>query len=399
MLSQIFNSSVLIGLDRGLRSFDECAQQNRAQLRWLFHCLFFNVVATGIDKLALIDGFVIALAIRMLVLDPLILVAIFILRRSSSARFQSFMTSLATVIVFAVIAAIGQYAIEPFATRYMMVAIFMLFSATLFSGVPLTNSRAVYFIASGLFACIALTSLRMSIVYDNIDLIILCFVTCGLALRLRIRQDEQKLRILTMSRVDADRSELLNSANRELERLANTDPLTELFNRRFLDNYNEPLSSALVPSFGYCVLMIDVDHFKLLNDYNGHQEGDRCLRRIANAIRNSRRSDQDIAIRYGGEEFAVILPDTDGDAGAAVAERIRVSVVNLGIPHPAFGQAAVVSVSIGLHSAKPAEPVSHSLRQADAALYVAKQSGRNRVATLLFASLHPAENCEGERFS
>ena len=244
-----------------------------------------------------------------------------------------------------------------------------------------------FLISSALFAAIVVSSLKLTIVYNNIDLIFLCFATSGLALVLRTMQDSQKSRILGLRRIDAEQSVLLNNANRELERLANIDPLTELFNRRYLDDYNKRFSSALVPSSGYCVLMIDVDHFKRLNDYSGHSEGDRCLRLIAKALRNGQRSDQDIVVRYGGEEFAVILPDAEVDAGIAVAERLRAAVADLRIPHPALGPDACISVSIGAHGALPTEPVTEALRQADAALYLAKQSGRNRVSVLPPASI------------
>ncbi|MGY2905945.1 hypothetical protein ACVWVY_004966 [Bradyrhizobium sp. URHC0002] len=86
--------------------------------------------------------------------------------------------------------------------------------------------------------------------------------------------------------------------------------------------------------------MIDVDHFKLFNDFGGHAEGDHCLKQIAEALRHAMRSEDDLVIRYGGEEFAVILQDADLTEARQAAERLREAVRDLKIPHPGLGQAA-----------------------------------------------------------
>ncbi len=126
--------------------------------------------------------------------------------------------------------------------------------------------------------------------------------------------------------------------------------------------------------------MIDVDHFKLFNDYSGHAEGDRCLKQIAEALRYAMRSEDDLVIRYGGEEFAVILQDADLTEARQAAERLRKAVHDLKIPHPGLGPGRTLSISIGACAVAPEESISDALTRADKRLYEAKQAGRDRVA-------------------
>jgi diguanylate cyclase (GGDEF)-like protein len=135
--------------------------------------------------------------------------------------------------------------------------------------------------------------------------------------------------------------------------------------------------------------MIDVDFFKPFNDRYGHPAGDDCLRRISAAIRNTIRRPGDRAARYGGEEFAVLLANADEAGAAVVAERIRHAVLRLEIPHEASPNRNV-TVSLGLASVEAqaaGEGPERLLREADAALYRAKRSGRNAIAR---ASQNPA---------
>jgi diguanylate cyclase (GGDEF)-like protein len=126
---------------------------------------------------------------------------------------------------------------------------------------------------------------------------------------------------------------------------------------------------------------MDIDQFKRLNDRLGHLQGDRCLRVVAQAIRNQLRGASDILARYGGEEFVLLLPGTDRAAAVAIAERIRTAVLELNHPHPAV-DCGVVTISIGVSSAAERPVlVEDLLNQADEALYLAKRGGRNKVCT------------------
>ena len=173
----------------------------------------------------------------------------------------------------------------------------------------------------------------------------------------------------------------LQDANEELERLASTDALTGLFNRRAFDEtLGREWRRAIREGSSVALLMIDADHFKAYNDHYGHQGGDAVLAAIGATIAQGVRRPGDTAARYGGEEFTVILSNTDIAGAQDVAERMRQAVVDLALPH-VMHPARVVTVSIGLSSARPErgqEPAA-LLAAADAALYDAKAAGRGTV--------------------
>jgi two-component system, cell cycle response regulator len=167
--------------------------------------------------------------------------------------------------------------------------------------------------------------------------------------------------------------------HQELYRLAIVDALTGLYNRRYLIDY---LERELARSARYhrplALLMLDIDHFKTINDQLGHLAGDLTLRSLADCMRSEVRSDELLA-RYGGEEFAAVLAETDQAEAAEVAERIRLAVQNR--PFDFEDQRYSVTVSLGVASVRADEvlPAHELIRQADERLYLAKRQGRNRV--------------------
>jgi diguanylate cyclase (GGDEF)-like protein len=165
----------------------------------------------------------------------------------------------------------------------------------------------------------------------------------------------------------------------ELRRLAATDVLTGLANRReFMSRGAEEILRARRYNFHVCVLMLDIDHFKKVNDTWGHAVGDKVIRQVASIIREICRVVDNVG-RIGGEEFAVLLSQTDIEGALIVAERLRETVAGCAIPL-ADGQTMGVSISIGLAAMTQADgDLSHLLGRADAALYEAKKLGRNRV--------------------
>jgi diguanylate cyclase (GGDEF)-like protein len=179
------------------------------------------------------------------------------------------------------------------------------------------------------------------------------------------------------------RAEELERANAQLEIRSNTDALTGLRNRRFFEERLPALweQSALTAA-PLAALMIDIDHFKQVNDTLGHQEGDRCLAAVAREIERSTRHEQDFVARYGGEEFIVLMAAANEAEARASAERIRSRVSEL--PILGFGPARKqsVTVSIGVAVMRPAlsdATASALIAAADAALLSAKRTGRNRV--------------------
>ncbi|SDR51719.1 diguanylate cyclase [Rhizobiales bacterium GAS191] len=166
-----------------------------------------------------------------------------------------------------------------------------------------------------------------------------------------------------------------------LTRLAERDPLTSLFNRRRFDEMMEvEWLRALRGRSCLSVLMLDVDCFKLYNDRYGHPVGDTALRAVASCIQASVQRGTDVVGRYGGEEFAILLPASSAEGAAGIAERIRLEIVRLAIAH-AGSPHGVITASIGVTSIYPVfgDQPTALIRQADAALYKAKGGGRNRV--------------------
>lgn len=176
-------------------------------------------------------------------------------------------------------------------------------------------------------------------------------------------------------------AEELHKTNSQLLLLASVDGLTGIPNRRSLDErFGEEWNRARRTANPLAFLMIDIDHFKQFNDLYGHDAGDRCLQAVASTLSKELRRTQDHLARFGGEEFAMLLPSTDLAGALHLGEQIRCAVIAQSIDHRGspFGQ---VTVSIGCASLVPVPNQSpvELLKMADGALYQAKRSGRNRV--------------------
>lgn len=178
----------------------------------------------------------------------------------------------------------------------------------------------------------------------------------------------------------ADRTQQLAAANQRLEQLSVTDPLTGLANRRRLEEVlGSEWTRCAQQHTPLALAMIDIDHFKDYNDHFGHVAGDRCLQRVAACLAGTI-GDTQLASRYGGEEFAIVLPDADRENAAGLAQRLCDAVVELAEPHPLARQ-RIVTVSVGVASVVPPAggTVAALVDLADLALYQAKRDGRARV--------------------
>ncbi len=178
--------------------------------------------------------------------------------------------------------------------------------------------------------------------------------------------------------------QVLARANDGLQLQATRDGLTGLYNRRYFDEVIAfEWAKANREGTSLSLLLVDVDWFKQFNDRYGHPAGDECLRAVGLAFRHLVRRPADIVARYGGEEFVVVLPETDSVGARHLAERMRRSIVALDIPH-APSDTGVLTISIGCATTR--HPGVTSLKslveEADRALYVAKERGRNRVCTV-----------------
>ncbi len=170
-----------------------------------------------------------------------------------------------------------------------------------------------------------------------------------------------------------------------LEKLASIDALTGLGNRRSLDSQlHHEWYDAKRHKHALSVIMIDVDYFKQYNDSYGHQQGDDCLKSIADVIETCLNRGTDLAFRYGGEEFSVLLPDTDSSGAKLVAERIRQTIIQQRIEHQSSMIADHITVSCGISHQYPSSGLELDalISSADQALYEAKAHGRNCCMTL-----------------
>ncbi|MCW9033099.1 MAG: diguanylate cyclase [Rhodospirillales bacterium] len=170
----------------------------------------------------------------------------------------------------------------------------------------------------------------------------------------------------------------------KLEELATTDGLTGIPNRRYFDDFLEKeWLRARRLSQPVSLVLLDIDFFKPFNDNYGHVAGDKCLQQVGEALKDILHRPDDLVARYGGEEFAIILGNTDLEAAYQIAEKTRISIQALNIPHAYAKEAGCITISAGVSSISPNRNSSKQpntlLKAADKNLYIAKEKGRNQV--------------------
>ena len=194
-------------------------------------------------------------------------------------------------------------------------------------------------------------------------------------------KNEMVARVRTQVRRRRFTERLRDNVQQSME-LAVTDPLTGLYNRRYMESHADALvERAAARGKPLSVLIIDIDHFKAVNDTYGHEAGDDVLREFSDRLRSCIRG-IDLACRHGGEEFVVVMPDTDLGVANKVAERIRRRVAAEPFPIERGSRSVEVTISVGLAGRiGPQDKAALIMKRADAALYLAKRDGRNRVVS------------------
>lgn len=197
-------------------------------------------------------------------------------------------------------------------------------------------------------------------------------------LKLKKEMDQRKARERKLIEV----TKQLEDAVEKLDRLSSLDGLTGIANRRRFDEYiNIEWCRGRRSAKPLSLILIDIDFFKAYNDTYGHQAGDECLKKVANTLQDGLNRPADMACRYGGEEFAIILPETDKNGAIIIAKKMSDQIKALKIPHKQSQVSDIVTVSLGVASLLSTEGLSPMdlISAADKALYKAKNEGRNRI--------------------
>ena len=176
-------------------------------------------------------------------------------------------------------------------------------------------------------------------------------------------------------------AESLHTSMHDLLDIVHLDVMTGVYNRKFMEDSMERIAKSLMRRGGSLgIMMIDVDHFKRYNDTYGHSKGDSCLKAIAKAIQSSLFRPDDFVVRYGGEEFVVVMPDSGETAARVVANRVIDNVRLLDIPHEKSKTAEHVTISVGVTVSQVTniQDIEEYIKRADQALYHSKNTGRDR---------------------
>jgi diguanylate cyclase (GGDEF)-like protein len=366
-----------------LRLFRErvWSQTSKTIRAWMIWVALLDVLTLVLDAAMLPKAITIAMLPPGCIIPPVAVFVAFFWRKRRSSWLQGVSLIAGMFLILLSIAMVGHSAGGEFYERHLNIMLFVAITAIIIFGIPLAWTVTIAGLALGLYLVFQLQNLGLEI-WNAVAATL--FFASGIVATVAARRTmtilAQKAFLLELR--DRRRVAELAEANGRLERLARIDPLTGIANRRWMTETLDRLwgVSGKCPG-GAAILMCDIDDFKNLNDSLGHAEGDRCLVEVAGIIQDKVRRDRDHVARYGGEEFLILLPAANEREAIAAAERIRQGVEAARFPNPASRVCPHVTISIGLAVQAPDEAASPEQlqRQADTALYLAKQTGRNRV--------------------
>jgi len=362
------------------RSWSQAAKIIRA---WMIWVALLDGVTLGLNAILLPLPIVLSMLLPACILPPSALATAFVWRKPRASWLQGLSLIAGMFFILLSVALVGVSAGGAFYERHLNIMLVVAITAMIIFAVPMAWTVMIAASALGLYLFFQLHNPGLDL---GSAVAATLFFASGVVATVVARRTmtilAQKAFLLELR--DRSRVAELADANARLELLARTDPLTGIANRRWMMEMLNRLWGIDEPCpEGASLLMCDIDQFKNLNDSLGHAEGDRCLVKVAGIIQSSVRHGRDHVARYGGEEFLVLLPGLDGEEAVAVPDNIRKRVEAASLPNPASRVAPYVTLSIGVATHAPnsqAISVEELQRQADAALYLAKQAGRNRVA-------------------
>jgi diguanylate cyclase (GGDEF)-like protein len=369
-------------LERAYEAFSS-ERRFRALRFWLLFGLVLR--ALGLSSELSIGGDMPAygLVFRIVVLVPVVLVSLWLIAPRFPVWTQAIASMAPPYLCVVGLCLLGAVAPAPNEFRYFLMAGVNIVAANLVMPLRFRHAVGLTLLSLSTYVGMALSGVGNVHPADVIDVVFFYSVAAIASLGVSWRNELADRRAFLASERINHQAAALARANEELKRLIETDALTGVRNRRYLDQalkVRDTDAAAAGRALG--VLMVDVDHFKVYNDMLGHRAGDECLRDVANAIVANVRDGLDVVTRYGGEEFAVLVPGASQKDAMALGERIRAAVEALDIAHPR-ARDAKVTVSVGTSAAisSSEDTLSRLIDEADAALYRSKNLGRNRVTS------------------
>ena len=323
----------------------------------------------------------VAMVFRLCFLTPAALLFVWLDRSGVIGPWHNFFVCVFLIAPTALCAVEATWTTSPAAMSYYQSAPLILLTI-LTCRLSLAQVATVNFISCALFIWTMLTGRFVS--SAAAPSLIVTDVAMGIGTLIFTWRIDLRDRKVFLLNLQADfKNDLLARQNLTLARLTQVDALTGLGNRRCFDETLAAIwADERMQQADITLIMLDIDCFKLFNDSFGHQAGDECLATLGYAAAHCLRDDRDTLVRYGGEEFAIILPATSLAEGWSVAERVRQAALDRAVPQAGGGASDIVTVSLGVASVKPAEQSSAALiEMADRCLYAAKRGGRNRTVT------------------
>lgn len=334
----------------------------------------------AVDFLLVPDGFPLSLVIHLALVTPWIIAVREMLSGPLSPLMRNLLVTSVPASIILGLLAVFAVSRDPLASHYQyLVGLVLIYTnAGLRPAFPFALGLSVAAVLAHLAACLLHPGMApAAIATASFGLVVSVWVSLTVNFHIERYMRRSYLRRLR----DSLAAERLQQTADHLQRMSLVDPLTGLANRRGIEARTAAMFAAASRQEGaFAVLMIDVDHFKGYNDRYGHPQGDECLARAGIAIRETTREGLDIAGRYGGEEFIVIMPASDLPAGQQLAQRIRRRIEDLAMVHERSPD-GIVTISVGVGTGRLEEPDSFrvAVAAADTALYEAKSAGRNCV--------------------
>ncbi|MEX0954023.1 MAG: GGDEF domain-containing protein [Rhizobiaceae bacterium] len=344
---------------------------------WFWVAIAVNVATLALDPIA--DVFLYGLIARLGFVVPVYLVALALLDRGPK-WLRAAAATVPSVVFVAASGFLAEVAPAEHSDRYIMMAGVVILFVNITTPMHFRDALAMTLASIG--TLIAWSLIYSSVTIEHLPLMTFTAVAGVVSLVIRYRT-EWVARVMFLHGLRDDlKSARLIAMTKALGKLAETDPMTGLFNRRHLvQTLQEKWQEAREHNDWLGILMIDIDKFKDFNDTAGHDEGDRCLIAIAGELERQVSHAKQYLARYGGEEFMAVVSHLEPEPLMAEAETLRRSIEQMNLPHPGLGPGAHVTVSIGAASMIPTPhgSVDDLMIAADKALYAAKSAGRNRV--------------------